>query len=107
MSRLRICQLITELQPAGAERVTIAGPDVREAQVAAGKATVFFRGKITGHTSLSVNYELPAAAGAAAVARPATRSARRCSSDGAARSTERRRHPCRATSAATASRTSP
>ncbi|MBL7134115.1 MAG: hypothetical protein ISS78_08455 [Phycisphaerae bacterium] len=49
--------------PAGADRVSITGPDVREAQPRVGGATVFLRGTITGQTRLKVSYEVASAAG--------------------------------------------
>ncbi|MGB2823670.1 MAG: secretin N-terminal domain-containing protein, partial [Phycisphaerae bacterium] len=45
--------------PASARRVSISGPDVREARVSAGRATVFLRGAIAGQSRLDVNCELP------------------------------------------------
>ncbi len=47
--------------PATAERVSVSGPDVREAQVAGGKATIFLRGKVRERTRLRVSYEMPLA----------------------------------------------
>ena len=49
--------------PASATRVSITGPDVREARVSGGAAAVFLRGRIVGQTRLRVEYELPLAAG--------------------------------------------
>ncbi|HUS47227.1 MAG TPA: hypothetical protein VM098_03850 [Phycisphaerae bacterium] len=45
--------------PAAAQRVSITGPDVREAQISGGSAAVFLRGKIAEKTALTVQYELP------------------------------------------------
>jgi len=45
--------------PPAARRVSIRGPDVREARAAGGEATVFLRGAVTGQTRLDVTYELP------------------------------------------------
>jgi len=50
--------------PASAERLSIGGPDVREAQVGGGKAVVFLRGKVAERTRLRVSYEMPLAKGA-------------------------------------------
>ena len=47
--------------PASAERVSITGPDVREARVNGGSATVHLRGKIAEQTRLHVHYEMPLA----------------------------------------------
>ncbi|MBS3820767.1 MAG: hypothetical protein KGY81_03290 [Phycisphaerae bacterium] len=41
--------------PAGAENVSISGPHVREVQVTADRATVYFRGEINGRTLLNVS----------------------------------------------------
>ena len=49
--------------PAGATRLNVAGPDVREVRAGAGSATIHLRGRITGQTRLSVNYDLPAGDG--------------------------------------------
>jgi len=46
--------------PAGANRVSITGPDVREVRAAAGAATVHLRGRIGGQTALNVTFSLPA-----------------------------------------------
>ena len=51
--------------PAGADRVSVTGPDVREVRVAlapgaGGAATVHLRGRITGRTALTVKFALPA-----------------------------------------------
>ncbi len=45
--------------PDGADRVTIAGPDVREVQVQGATARVFLRGAITQRTRLAVDFEVP------------------------------------------------
>ena len=45
--------------PPGAQQVKIEGPDVRDAQLASGSATVFLRGPTRGQTALRVRYELP------------------------------------------------
>jgi len=47
--------------PSAAERVSVSGPDLREAQVAGGKAAVFLRGKVRERTRLRVSYEMPLA----------------------------------------------
>ena len=47
--------------PLTAERVSVSGPDVREAQVTGGKATIFLRGKVRERTRLRVSYEMPLA----------------------------------------------
>ena len=52
------------LLPAGADRIGITGPDVREARTRAGGATVFLRGTIAGQTRLKVSYEVPSPRGA-------------------------------------------
>jgi len=49
--------------PAAAARVSVTGPDVREAQPAPGAVAVFLRGRIAGRTRLDVSYELPLGAG--------------------------------------------
>ncbi|MDP6637472.1 MAG: hypothetical protein QGG42_21445 [Phycisphaerae bacterium] len=56
--------------PNSAKRVAISGPDVRDVRISGRTATVFFRGAITGRTRLKLNYELPAAKGAADLPRP-------------------------------------
>ncbi len=58
----RTDRLILQL-PASARRVTITGPDVREAQVSPAGAAIFLRGTIAGQTRLTVGYELPLGAG--------------------------------------------
>jgi tetratricopeptide (TPR) repeat protein len=45
--------------PPGADRVSIAGPDVREVQVQGAAARVFLRGAITQRTRLAVSFESP------------------------------------------------
>jgi len=50
---------LTVRLPDGADRVTIAGPDVREVQVAGTSARVFLRGAITQRTRLAVTFEVP------------------------------------------------
>lgn len=50
--------------PANAERVSVDGPDVREARVTNGAVDVFLRGHITGKTRLTVGYERPRSKGA-------------------------------------------
>ena len=47
--------------PASAERVSVSGPDVRETQVASGRAAIFLRGRIAERTRLRVSYEMPLA----------------------------------------------
>jgi tetratricopeptide (TPR) repeat protein len=47
--------------PASAERLAISGPDVRETQVAGGRATVFLRGRTAERTRLRVACEMPLA----------------------------------------------
>jgi len=49
--------------PAGAERIRVTGPDVRDVQTSAGSATAFLRGSIADLTRLDVRYELPAGRG--------------------------------------------
>jgi tetratricopeptide (TPR) repeat protein len=51
-------ELALSLPPA-ADRVAVAGPDVREVQVEGGSARVFLRGAITQRTRLSVSFEMP------------------------------------------------
>jgi len=51
------------LLPTSAERIRVAGPDVRDTRVSPGVATVFLRGKISGRTRLRVTYEMPLAKG--------------------------------------------
>ena len=46
--------------PAGAERVTVTGPDVRATQAANGVASVFLKGKVSEKTRLVVKFELAA-----------------------------------------------
>ena len=58
----RTDRLVLRLPPA-ARQVSIVGPDVREARISVGGATVFLRGAITGQTRLEVSYELPLGAG--------------------------------------------
>ena len=55
-----VAELTVDL-PAGADRVSITGPDVREVQVSGGAARVFLRGPITQRTRLSVAFESPRA----------------------------------------------
>ena len=55
-----VAELAVDL-PAGADRVSITGPDVREVQVSGGAARVFLRGPITQRTRLSVAFESPRA----------------------------------------------
>lgn len=45
--------------PAGAERVAVSGPDVRETQISGGRAVVFLRGRVRERTRLRVAYDLP------------------------------------------------
>jgi autotransporter-associated beta strand protein len=45
--------------PAGADRVSITGPDVREVQVKGTDARVFLRGPITQRTRLAVSFDVP------------------------------------------------
>jgi len=47
--------------PAGADRVSITGPDVREARASGGTAVVELRGQVSGRTRLQVEFTLPAA----------------------------------------------
>ncbi|MDP6543681.1 MAG: hypothetical protein QGH60_06775 [Phycisphaerae bacterium] len=56
--------------PPTAKRVAVSGPDVREIRTGRGSVSVFFRGAISGRTRLKLNYELPAANGAANLGRP-------------------------------------
>ena len=53
------------LLPDRADRISITGPDVREARTRAGGATVFLRGTIRGRTRLKVSYEIPSPGGPA------------------------------------------
>ncbi|MCX5675632.1 MAG: hypothetical protein NTX87_11555 [Planctomycetota bacterium] len=55
-----VAELTVDL-PAGADRVSTTGPDVREVQVSGGAARVFLRGPITQRTRLSVTFESPRA----------------------------------------------
>ena len=52
--------------PAGADRVEVTGPDVREVQTSGDRAAVFLRGKIAEKTRLAVSLELPAVRGGSA-----------------------------------------
>lgn len=45
--------------PAGARRVSVAGPDVRETRLAGRRVNVYLKGKISGRTLLNVHFELP------------------------------------------------
>ena len=47
--------------PSGADRVTLSGPDVREAQVNGGSVTAFLRGRIAEQTRLRLTFEMPLA----------------------------------------------
>lgn len=49
--------------PAGADRVSITGPQVRQVQTADGRAQVYLRGQVSGRVQLNVDFELPAARG--------------------------------------------
>ncbi|MCG3178706.1 MAG: hypothetical protein BIFFINMI_01035 [Phycisphaerae bacterium] len=47
--------------PAAADRVSVTGPDVRQADARGGRATVDLRGPVLGTTRLRVAFEMPAA----------------------------------------------
>lgn len=59
--------------PATTDRVEVSGPDVRETQLAPGRATVFLRGRIAERTRLRVSFEMPHGTGARRLPAPAVR----------------------------------
>jgi hypothetical protein len=50
---------ITLVVPKDAQRVTVTGPEVKEARFDSGRVAVYLRGQVFGQTPLDLSYELP------------------------------------------------